>query len=164
MSKKIIILVLALVFALSGCSNGAEGNTATTADNATLAAGNAADNANIVEIKEKMFIQQCNDVYLNPGNYKGKQIKIEGMYSYSKDETSGKEFISVIRYGPGCCGNDGLVGFNFSGDTSSLKQNDWIEVIGTVKATARFDGGNDILLQATSIKKLEKRGLETVES
>jgi uncharacterized membrane protein YcgQ (UPF0703/DUF1980 family) len=45
------------------------------------ACGSWADGAEkIIEIRERMFIQQCNDIYLNPEDYEGRTIKLEGIY------------------------------------------------------------------------------------
>ena len=47
---------------------------------------NNIDMNNVIEIKERMFINQCNDVYLNPDDYRGKLIKLEGIYDGFTDE------------------------------------------------------------------------------
>ena len=65
------------------------------------------EDKNSLEISEKMFITQINDIYFNFDDYKDKTITVEGMYTlfYSPD---GKESAPVVyRKGPGCCGNDG---------------------------------------------------------
>ncbi|MDR1099873.1 MAG: hypothetical protein LBL28_05265, partial [Treponema sp.] len=64
-----------------------------------------------IEIKEKMFIAQTNDVYLNPEDYLGKTIKLEGLFKVEQYVGEDKRYCFVLRYGPGCCGNDGSAGF-----------------------------------------------------
>lgn len=64
----------------------------------------------VIEIKEKLFIAQTNDIYINSKDYLGKTIKYEGLINIYEDET-GRKFYYVIRYAPGCCGYDGSAGF-----------------------------------------------------
>ncbi|MDR0455596.1 MAG: hypothetical protein LBH20_02800, partial [Treponema sp.] len=53
----------------------------------------------VVEIGEKMFIAQVNDIYLNAKDYMGKTIKLEGMFKCEDP------YNFVVRYGfGGCCG------------------------------------------------------------
>ena len=66
---------------------------------------------NVYEIKEKMFIAQCNDVYLNPDDYKDRTIKLQGMYDEYTDPETKQNYRYVIRLGPGCCQNDSVAGF-----------------------------------------------------
>ncbi len=178
MHKILLLLVLISCLIFCGCDGQAPSSTAgqndssQTAepvselpeqDNVSKAAGSSG--SDLVEIKEKMFIQGCNDVYLNPENYADKRIKIEGMFESYRDDQTGKEYFSVIRNGPGCCGNDGVAGFNFAyGDTSGLKQNDWIEVIGKVKQTEDSSGIKWVFLDAISVQVSKKRGAEFVEN
>lgn len=55
-----------------------------------------------------------------------KTIKLEGLYDeYTNPETN-ETYRYVIRYDPGCCGNDRVAGFEvlYDGDPPRLK--DWI--------------------------------------
>jgi len=122
-------------------------------------------NDNIVEIKEKMFITQVNDVYLNPKDYLGKTIKLEGVFKNEKSYDGG-QYCFVIRYGPGCCGNDGIVGFEIKWDESIAKPypktDSWVESTGVLKQY-EADGYADYLyLDLISLNVLNKRGAETV--
>ncbi|MDR2768886.1 MAG: metal ABC transporter permease, partial [Treponema sp.] len=65
----------------------------------------------VVEIKEKMFIAQTNDIYLNAEDYLGKTIRLEGLFKTDSYDDLSKTYCFVMRYGPGCCGNDGSAGF-----------------------------------------------------
>lgn len=115
-----------------------------------------------VEIKENFFIMQCNDIYLNPKDYMDKNIKYEGIYNESFDKKSKKTYLHVIRYGPGCCGNDGVAGFQIIYDGKIAKQNDWVEVIGKLEKIKEKGKREYLALRVISMKVLTKRGLETV--
>ena len=115
----------------------------------------------IIEIKEKMFIAQTNDIYYNAEDYLGKTIKYEGIYNayYWDDEDS--TFYSVIRYGPGCCGDDGEAGFEVVWDGEHPEVNDWVEAVGVLEQYE--DGGYKYLrLALTSLTVLPTRGAEFV--
>ncbi|MDR1315945.1 MAG: metal ABC transporter permease, partial [Spirochaetales bacterium] len=63
----------------------------------------------VIEIREKMFIAQTNEIYLNAEDYLGKTIRFEGVFRHEQYE--GQPYRYVFRYGPGCCGYDGNAGF-----------------------------------------------------
>jgi uncharacterized membrane protein YcgQ (UPF0703/DUF1980 family) len=118
----------------------------------------------VIEIKEKMFLAQVNDVYLNPEDYLGKTIKLEGLFK--EEQGYDKSYCFVLRYGPGCCGNDGNVGFEVAWakeDTQPYPAVDsWVEATGKLK-TYEEDGYNQYLyLDLSSLNVLSKRGAETV--
>jgi putative membrane protein len=118
----------------------------------------------IIEIKEKMFISQVNDVYLNPEDYLGKTIKLEGLFKM--EQGYDKAYCFVLRYGPGCCGNDGNVGFEVAWDNEKKKsypgEDAWVEATGELK-TYEEDGYTEFLyLDLISLNVLNKRGQETV--
>ncbi|MFP3152967.1 hypothetical protein LQZ18_00780 [Lachnospiraceae bacterium ZAX-1] len=116
----------------------------------------------VVEIKEKMFIAQCNDIYLNPKDYAGKTIHIEGMYDEYTDE-AGTLYRAVIRNGPGCCGNDGVAGFEFSCDgTPDCKQNDWISIEGIITPFTYDDGYETVIIGVANVTVKVERGAEYV--
>jgi len=118
----------------------------------------------VIEIKEKMFISQVNDVYLNKDEYLGKKIKLEGIFL--TEQGNDKSYCFVLRYGPGCCGYDGNVGFEVAWDKGKNKQypvnNSWVEATGELK-TYEEDGYTDYLyLDLVSLNVLNNRGKETV--
>jgi uncharacterized membrane protein YcgQ (UPF0703/DUF1980 family) len=124
-----------------------------------------ANSGPMVEIRDKFFIQQCNDIYLNPTEYMGRTVKLEGIYDEFKDDESGLVERFVIRYGPGCCGNDGVAGFEFFYDGSTApKQDDWVEVTGTVDMKRGDDGEEYLVLAPSELKVMAKRGQEFVEN
>jgi uncharacterized membrane protein YcgQ (UPF0703/DUF1980 family) len=120
----------------------------------------------VVEIKEKMFIAQTNDVYLNPEDYLGKIIKLEGLFKAMPTESDFCYYF-VLRYGPGCCGTDGNAGFEVVWDNkvfpdkSYPKEDDWVEAIG--KLTYYEENGYPYLyLVLSSLSVLDARGAEYV--
>ncbi|OJU09151.1 MAG: hypothetical protein BGN88_08335 [Clostridiales bacterium 43-6] len=122
-----------------------------------------ADSKGIIEIKEKMFIAQCNDIYMNPGEYKGKTVKLEGFCDRYTDPDTKKTGYYVIRNGPGCCGNDGVAGFEFTFAGTYPEKDEWLEVIGTIELIT-VDDYTTVLIKADSVKVLTKRGAEFVQN
>jgi zinc transport system permease protein len=119
---------------------------------------------NLVEIKEKMFIAQTNDVYLNPDDYLGKTIKLEGLFK--RENYGGADYCFVLRYGPGCCGSDGNAGFEVAwnkaaADTPYPAAGDWVEAAGVLK-TYEEDGYPYLYLDLASLTVMDRRGAEFV--
>jgi len=115
----------------------------------------------IYEITEKMFITQCNDIYLNPDDYIDKIIKIEGLYYHMEDTLEEMTRHFVIRYGPACCVNDSSAGFEIRYDGEYPEIDDWIVVTGTIEKIQR--NGNDfVALNVISLEVSEERGAEQV--
>jgi len=121
----------------------------------------------VVEIKEKMFIAQTNDIYINKNDYLGKTIKYEGIFDTSMWRGNGKIYRFVIRLGPGCCpGDNSAAGFEvvWDGDNSGKpypKKNDWVEAAGILHEYDD-DGIPSLRLALTSLTVLSKRGKEKV--
>jgi zinc transport system permease protein len=159
------------VFLIAGCGSGktigVQKNSAGTqavrlsgASENTPAAGEA-----LIEIKEKMFIAQTNDIYLNPDEYTGRTVKLEGLFKLIQYENRDDPYCFVLRYGPGCCGNDGNAGFEVAWDYTLKPQNpkedDWVEAVGTLK-TYEEDGYPYLYIALSSLNILDKRGAEYV--
>jgi hypothetical protein len=126
--------------------------------------GEAKASNSIVEIKEKMFIAQVNDVYLNPDDYVGKTIKLEGLFMTQDNGSYIPPYYFVIRYGPGCCGNDGNAGFEVIWDKQEPvypQDNEWVEAVG-VFGSYEEDGYPYYCISLSSLKVLEERGQEFV--
>jgi uncharacterized membrane protein YcgQ (UPF0703/DUF1980 family) len=116
----------------------------------------------VIEIREKMFIAQCNDIYLNPDEYLGKTVRIEGMYSEYAEE-GGDVYYSVARLGPGCCGNDGVAGFEFtSPDLPDCELDDWICVEGVITPMTYDDGYETVIIGDAVVTLKAERGAEFV--
>ncbi|MDR1930226.1 MAG: hypothetical protein LBQ44_06290 [Treponema sp.] len=117
----------------------------------------------VVEITEKMFIAQTNDVYLNPEDYLGKTIKLEGLFKTETYTDLSKTYCFVLRFGPGCCGNDGSAGFEviWSGDHPYPKEDAWVEAEG-VLSTYEEEGYPYLYLALSQLNVKNKRGAEFV--
>jgi zinc transport system permease protein len=116
----------------------------------------------VIEIREKLFIAQCNDIYLNPGEYIGRRVRIEGMY-YEYAEEGGAIYYSVTRLGPGCCGNDGVAGFEFACDSPPVcEPDDWISVEGVITPYTYDDGYESVIIGDASVTVKTERGAEYV--
>lgn len=118
-------------------------------------------NSDTIEIKEKMFIAQTNDIYLNVDDYLGKTIKYEGIFDQFTWEETGETYAYVIRYGPGCCGTDGNAGFEIIWDGDYPDKNDWVEVIGTLELYEE-NGYEYLRLRLSDLTVLPTRGAEYV--
>jgi uncharacterized membrane protein YcgQ (UPF0703/DUF1980 family) len=115
----------------------------------------------LVEIKEKMFIAQSNDIYLNAEDYLGKTIKYEGIFKSIYWEAEDETYYFVIRYGPGCCGYDGEAGFEVTWDGEWPQDDDWCEAVGVLEQY-EIDGLPYLRLSLTSLTVLNERGAEFV--
>lgn len=187
MKKFLIILVASAVF-FAGCAmpttkNVTEkmaqnaGGTSSVADNWNEEWGDpeqatSVEDANhnaiiqppegdIVEIKEKLFIAQTNDIYLNPEDYLGKTIKYEGIFDSFYYEPAGETYYYVIRYGPGCCGYDANPGFEVAWPGEYPEPNDWVEATGILELYEE-DGYPYLRICLSSLETLDKRGAEYV--
>jgi putative membrane protein len=123
-----------------------------------------AEKEQIVEIKEKMFISQVSDVYSNADDYLGKTIKLEGLFK--EEQGYDKSYCFVLRYGPGCCGYDGNVGFEVVWDNEQAKPypavDSWVEAVGVLKSYEEDGPMQYLYLDLASLNVLSKRGAEKV--
>jgi Predicted membrane protein len=142
--KRVITLLLVCLLALTGCS-----------PNPTP----EATSDEVIEIKEKMFIAQTNDIYVNASDYLGKTIKYEGIFA--SQTSSEQTYYMVIRFGPGCCGDDGNVGFEVTWDKHYPNPNDWVEAVGVLEEYEE-NGYNYLRLALISLTGLSERGAELV--
>ena len=117
--------------------------------------------AEVLEIKEKMFLQQCMDVIFNTDEYVGKTIKLEGIYKTFRYQIGDEMRVShfVYRNSPGCCGDDGMAGFEVLLESfPAPEQEAWVEATGKVEV-------NNVgmpVLRLSSLKVMETRGAEFV--
>jgi hypothetical protein len=120
----------------------------------------------VVEIGEKLFIAQTNDVYLNPEDYLGKTIRLQGIFKQVEYEDGGG-YCFVLRYGPGCCNNDGSAGFEVSWDRADPNpppypsEDDWVEAEGVLDYYRENDYPY-LYLNLSSLEVKETRGAEFV--
>lgn len=119
-------------------------------------------NEEVLQITEKMFLTQINDIFYNYEDYKDTTIYVEGMFTYfvnSSDESLKAPV--VFRFGPGCCGNDGWGGFLLDYDGEFPADNEWIGVKG--KPVIIEDGVYaELHTQVESIEVKTERGSEYV--
>lgn len=121
------------------------------------------DDSSEVILKDKLFIAQCNDIYLNPEEYMDKNIIWEGIYTESTNPVSNETYKFVIRYGPGCCGNDGTAGFEILYDGEPPKLNDWVKAVGKIEMVE--ESGNDfVAVRISELNVLDVRGQEFVSN
>ncbi|NLT58889.1 MAG: hypothetical protein GXX99_08015 [Clostridiales bacterium] len=113
----------------------------------------------VVEIKERLFIAQTNDIYINTADYLGKTIRYEGLFKTG--DWQGVPYCYVIRYGPGCCGYDGEAGFEVVWDGAWPQVDDWCEVVGVLEQYEE-DGISYLRLVLSSLTVLDERGAEFV--
>jgi uncharacterized membrane protein YcgQ (UPF0703/DUF1980 family) len=129
-------------------------------------------NDGAIEIKEKMFIAQTNEIYLNLEDYIGKTIRLEGLFKTEQYREDADPYCFVIRYGPGCCGNDGNAGFEVawappSGSSLTVltppypSEDDWVEAVGTLSSYEE-DGYPYPYIQLKSLTVKGERGAEFV--
>ena len=120
-----------------------------------------ADMDNVIDIKEKMFIQQLNDIYINSNQYNGKTVRLEGfMYHY---EDSNKTYYYVMRNAPGCCGDDGSAGLEIAWNNEYPSDNEWVEATGVIKlVNANGYSGKVPVLYLTNLDVKQERGADFV--
>jgi uncharacterized membrane protein YcgQ (UPF0703/DUF1980 family) len=110
-----------------------------------------------------MFVAQTNDVYINPDEYLGRTIKLEGMFGL--DPEMSPPLYYVFRYGPGCCGYDANAGFEVVWKDKTAvypNENDWVEAMGVLESY-EDDDEPYLRLALTSLAVKTERGLEQVE-
>ena len=120
--------------------------------------------SDVIEIGERMFIGQVNAIYMNADDFLGKTIKLQGIFKRGQWEAHGEWFYFVLRYGPGCCGDDGNVGFEvkWSDSQDYPPPESWVEAVGILKSDKVNDSRSYIYLDLISLTVLDKRGEEFV--
>jgi uncharacterized membrane protein YcgQ (UPF0703/DUF1980 family) len=113
-----------------------------------------------VEIREKMYKTQIDDIYVNTEDYLGETISIQGMctaMNYGGDEIYHMVYREAFD---GCCSNY-YCGLEFIWDGEIPKDNEWIEVVGVLDEYTEY-GDVYLTLRALSVEVLDKRGEEFV--
>ncbi|MDR3313793.1 MAG: hypothetical protein LBS96_04975 [Oscillospiraceae bacterium] len=156
----LLVLVMAATALLAGCGK----NEPVTETIGGVPAAAAPNVGGVVEIKEKMFLTQMNEIWLNMEEYLGKTIKLEGIYREEVWE-EGKVYHSVLRNSPGCCGADGVAGFDVEWpegtDGAYPAQDAWVAVAGVLERYEE-NGNTYVRLLLTSLEVKEERGAEFV--
>ena len=122
-------------------------------------------------IGERMFISQVDHIFLNHRQYLGRSIKLEGFFSH--DTWNNANWYSVLRNAPGCCGDDGEVGFIVTWNPDSLNvpngnerylypaQNVWVEATGDLREY-RSQSISFLYLELSELNILDRRGADFV--
>ena len=166
--KKAVLISIFAVLVITGCAN--KKTNALPAAKITQEEPFVIPDGVDVVIREKLFIGQVNDIYRNRKEYLGKTIRLEGLFR--SGEVGERTYCFVIRKGPGCCGDDGQVGFEVYWDqpgTASTggqkkaypKIDDWVEAQGELRRYEE-DGRSYLYLALQDLQVLEKRGAEFV--
>jgi len=180
--KQFLVFLFLLTLALAGCSKTSDEvttpdvsqNVATTPDAPSGDSKPSEESpaqetetefpdSDVVEISEKLFIAQTNDIYINIEDYLGKTIKYEGIFKSYDWEEADTIYYYVIRYGPGCCGYDGEAGFEVTWDGPWPEEDDWCEAVGVLEAYGE-NGFQYLRLSLTSLTIKDERGAEYVST
>jgi len=163
-----VILAISAVFLAAGCKKTKSEAGSPDTEFANLLENNryATLNSNVIEIGERMFATQINDVYLNAEDYLGKTIKLQGIFKKEQWGEPNKDYCFVVRYGPGgCCGLDANVGFEVAWADEKTQgfpdAESWVEATGVLK-TYEEDFYKYLYLDLSSLNVLNRRGAETV--
>jgi len=143
--KKLAALVIATlllaVLLLTGCSGGSGDD--------------------VIEIGERHFVNQVDEIFLNSSQYLGRTIRYAGMFRTFNWPATGEEFYFVIRYTFGCCGEE-PIGFELNPDGLDLLPNGtWVEITGVLE---RYEDAefSSLLLRVVSMVELDEPGAEFV--
>ena len=153
--KKAALVLILFVLLITGC-----GGRATT------------DTSGVLQIRENMFLTQITDINLNPREYLGRTIRLEGFIT--RNHWNDRDYYFVGRTGPDCCGGDSNIGFQISWnpnlDSNGLSVeersnfpeiDEWVEAIGVLHSYD-FMGYPYMFLALSHLNVLEKRGIEYV--
>lgn len=159
MNKKKILLIILLIIIIAGVGFAIiQVNKKSKEIGKTNQTATATESKNIdIVMQDNQFITQINDIYYNFEEYEGKTIQIEGF------PMSYEGLVFVGRYGPGCCSGDGYayLEYEYPEKLQLEDEKDWIRVIGTIEK-GNDNGMEYIYIKATSVEKLETRGVDRV--
>lgn len=165
---KPIAMFVVMAAILSGCQSEtatqevamkSEKRATETGEGQTEAEKKNRQNKEIVQVEEKVFLSQMTDIYTNKEDYIGRTLSLEG-YMYTEGIEDGITG-GVVRNTPGCCGDDGLLGFLYTWAGEVPKANEWIRVTGVLTEREK-DGTAQFVLEAEEIEVLKERGAEFV--
>ena len=163
--KKAVSLFL-FILIITGCGNGKN-----VPVKSGMATPQAPASTAVCDIKENMFLTQISDIYKNHKDFLGKTIRLEGFLKPA--EYNGNHNYYVIRKAPGCCGDDGEVGFEVTwkpsyqglddgSDRGSYPQKgEWVLAEGKLGIYDK-SGMQYLYLSLSKLNVLEKRGAEFV--
>lgn len=118
-----------------------------------------AENREVLNVNEESFLTQVEEIYRNAEKFQGQLVNIQG-FIYSCKNNQG-DFYYVVRKSPGCCGNDGLTGFEIIGDIDYPDDNQWVDVSGKITID-EDENGKYLYIKVDNIEEKNERGLEFV--
>lgn len=166
--KKIIIGITAIIaiFSLVGCEKSTNSNIDKSYGNSNEERKNINETAEDkrVYITDDLYELWINQIYMDPKEYEGATIRLEGMYTnyYSKAENKNMNMVyRVVSGGAMLDGHthddddehilqDDMYGFVFDYDGDMPKDNDWIEVEGILEIY-ESNGEKYLKLKASSV-------------
>lgn len=113
-------------------------------------------------IREKLFITQINQIYLNIDEFLGKVIELEGFIDTQINNTTGKEEKFVMRLGPGCCAFDEFAGFVIKWDKDFPVDKQWVRLKGVLEQEGEGKT-RQIYLRILEIEEKDEMGKIRVE-
>lgn len=156
--KKLVLLTAFLsCLLITACGRTSNAGEPAVEQEETVDSAESSDE--VLEIKEKLFIAQTNDIYLNPENYLGMRIRYEGIYDPFEYENLLYHY--VIRYGPGCCGYDANAGFEVAWEGLYPEAGAWVEAEGVLEMY-ESEGSSFLLLKLDHLEEKAERGAEFV--
>lgn len=179
----LIFLLSALLMLLTACANTVEDVPAPTLqevetqqedaespqEQAQEQEGNTAieivfDENDIVDIGDRFFATQVNDIILNNfDRYLGRPIRYEGLFWAAYWEWTGSYYYHVIRHTYGCCGPyESSVGFElYLGGIAPVADETWVEVLGILERS-NGQGISHVRLRVVSLTVLDTIGMTFV--
>jgi len=137
----IVVMLIVMVSLLAGCGSGGDSDY------------------EVLEIGERFFITQVENILLNAGRYMGRTIRYEGIFTSFDWAAADETFDFVMRFMMGCCSEE-PIGFRVYLDDIEPPPNDtWVEVTGELD---RIDGA--LMLRVISMTEPAERGAELVFS
>ncbi|HBB71969.1 MAG TPA: hypothetical protein DCZ71_05110 [Ruminococcus sp.] len=122
--------VLMSVMLLTGC-----GSTDTSSSVSSSAVQDGYD-VDLTQLSSSMVYGQVYDMINNADSYVGKSVKMNGKFSYYKDEQTGKEYFAVLIADAAACCSQGI---EFVLKDSKIYPDDYPPVDSEITVTGSFD-------------------------
>lgn len=135
--KKIIAIILVLVFALSfvACSKNSDKNENSNSKSTTKTTETRTEvksvDLDLTQLSSTLIYSEVYNMLITPDDYKGKIIKMKGQFNQYTDEQIGKTYNAVVIPDATACCQQGLE-FELSDKTNpNFEQGAEITVVGT---------------------------------
>lgn len=110
----------------------------------------------IINISDGIFLPLVNDIYINKDEYIGKKVRIIGQIVKEQDTLTKETFYAILREGPGCCYNDGVIGFEFITDGKYPEPEKWVEMVGEI-ILDNYNSGKVVKLKMLEVKPADAK-------